>query len=65
MDRSLDMLVALLGVLKAGGAYLPLDPAFPAERIAFMLKDSEARVILTQRNFKHRVVDASASGHLP
>jgi amino acid adenylation domain-containing protein len=60
MDRSIDTLVALLGVLKAGGAYLPLDPAFPAERIAFMLKDSEARVILTQSNFKHRVVDASA-----
>ncbi|MGC1191263.1 MAG: non-ribosomal peptide synthetase [Candidatus Binatus sp.] len=60
MDRSLDTLVALLGVLKAGGAYLPLDPAFPAERIAFMLKDSEAGVILTQSNLKHRVVDASA-----
>jgi amino acid adenylation domain-containing protein len=60
MDRSLDTLVALLGVLKAGGAYLPLDPAFPAERIAFMLKDSDARVILTQSNLKHRVVDASA-----
>ena len=60
MDRSIDTLVALLGVLKADGAYLPLDPAFPAERIAFMLKDSEARVILTQSNFKHRVVDASA-----
>jgi amino acid adenylation domain-containing protein len=59
MDRSLDTLVALLGVLKAGGAYLPLDPAFPAERIAFMLKDSEAGVILTQSNLKHRVVDAS------
>jgi len=52
MDRSLDMMVALLAVLKAGGAYLPLDPAFPAERVALMLKDSDAPVILTQKNSK-------------
>ena len=37
MDRSIDMVVAMLGVLKAGGAYLPLDPGFPPERVAFML----------------------------
>src|ERR1043165_7314617 len=43
-------MVALLGVLKAGGAYLPLDPAYPRERLAFMLADSQARVLLTQRN---------------
>ena len=48
-ERSLEMLVGVLGVLKAGGAYLPLDPAFPAERIAFMLEDSNAAVLLTQR----------------
>jgi amino acid adenylation domain-containing protein len=52
MDRSLDMIVALLGVLKAGGAYLPLDPTFPSERVALMLKDSDARVVLTQNNRK-------------
>jgi amino acid adenylation domain-containing protein/thioester reductase-like protein len=46
--RSLDMLIALLGVLKAGGAYLPLDPSFPPERLAFMLADSGASIILTQ-----------------
>ena len=61
MDRSLDMMVAMLAVLKAGGAYLPLDPAFPAERIALMLKDSDARVILTQKNYKDRVAAASAT----
>ena len=60
MDRSLNTVVALLSVLKAGGAYLPLDPAFPAERIAFMLKDSDAHVILTQSNLKHRVADTAA-----
>jgi amino acid adenylation domain-containing protein/thioester reductase-like protein len=48
VNRSLDMLVGLLGVLKAGGAYLPLDPSFPSERLAFMLADSDAPIILTQ-----------------
>ena len=60
MDRSLDMMVAMLSVLKAGGAYLPLDPAFPAERVAFMLTDSEARVVLTQTTYRGRVADSSA-----
>jgi amino acid adenylation domain-containing protein len=61
MDRSLDMMVALLGVLKAGGAYLPLDPAFPAERIAFMLKDSDARVALTQSSYRNRLAEYHAT----
>lgn len=50
MDRSLEMLVALLGVLKAGGAYVPLDPQFPHERLGYMLADSGARVLLTQEH---------------
>src|SRR5205085_669564 len=40
MGRSLDLAVALLAIMKAGGAYLPLDPDYPAERLAFMLKDA-------------------------
>jgi amino acid adenylation domain-containing protein len=48
-DRSAEMIVAILGVLKAGGAYIPLDPAFPHERLAFMLEDSKAPVLLTGR----------------
>jgi amino acid adenylation domain-containing protein len=48
VERSLDMFVALMGVLKAGGAYLPLDPAYPQERLAYMLEDAQARVLLTQ-----------------
>ncbi len=47
LERSPEMIVALLGVLKAGGAYLPLDPSYPEERLAFMLEDSGVRVLLT------------------
>jgi amino acid adenylation domain-containing protein len=50
IDRSLDMLVGLLGILKAGGVYIPLDPAYPAERLGFMLADSQAPVIVTQQS---------------
>ncbi len=48
LDRSETMIVSILGVLKAGGAYLPLDTALPTERIAFMLTDSKTRVVLSQ-----------------
>lgn len=47
-DRSLEMVIALLGVLKAGGAYLPLDPSYPSERLSFMLADAQAPLLLTQ-----------------
>ncbi len=50
MERSVGMVVGVLGVLKAGGAYVPLDPAYPQERIAFMLHDSQAQVLITQRS---------------
>ena len=48
LDRSFDMVTAVLAVLKAGAAYLPLDPAYPAQRLAYMLRDSGARVLLTE-----------------
>ena len=47
LTRSLDMVIAVLAVLKAGGAYLPMDPSFPADRLAFMLEDSGARLVVT------------------
>ncbi|WP_420124961.1 amino acid adenylation domain-containing protein, partial [Longimicrobium sp.] len=47
LERSPEMVVAVLGVLKAGGAYVPLDPAYPAERLAFMLRDAAVPVLLT------------------
>src|SRR5580658_6217571 len=48
LDRSLEMVVAILGVLKAGGCYVPIDLAYPKERVAFMLEDAEAPILLTQ-----------------
>jgi natural product biosynthesis luciferase-like monooxygenase protein/amino acid adenylation domain-containing protein/FkbM family methyltransferase len=48
MERGADQLVALLAVLRAGGCYVPLDPAYPAERLGYMLRDSGASVLLTQ-----------------
>ena len=47
MERSVELVVALLGVLKAGGAYLPLDPAYPHERLQFIIDDAKPEVILT------------------
>jgi len=49
MSRSEELPMAILSVLKAGAAYVPIDPAYPAERIAFMLEDSNASVVLTER----------------
>lgn len=46
VERSIELMVATLGVLKAGGAYLPLDPDFPPDRVAFMLADAQAPVVL-------------------
>ena len=49
VERGLEMVVGVLAVLKAGGAYVPLDPAFPAERLRYMVEDSGAKVLVTQR----------------
>jgi amino acid adenylation domain-containing protein len=48
VNRSEEMMVAVLGVLKAGGAYLPMDPAYPRDRLALMLEDSRVPVVLSQ-----------------
>jgi amino acid adenylation domain-containing protein len=55
VGRSVELVVALLGVLKAGGAYVPLDPGYPAERLGFMLADSQARVLVSERALAGRL----------
>ncbi|HWV14493.1 MAG TPA: amino acid adenylation domain-containing protein [Cellvibrio sp.] len=51
MERSLEMVIAINGVLKAGGAYLPLDPEHPLDRIEYILEESAAKLVLTQARF--------------
>ncbi len=46
LDRTVSLLVGVLGILKAGGAYIPLDPTYPVDRLAFMLHDSQAKVLV-------------------
>ena len=54
LDRSPSMVVAALAILKAGGAYLPLDPIHPVERLAFMLRDAGATVVVSQKHWVER-----------
>ncbi len=60
LDRTPMMLTALLAVLKAGGAYVPLDPSFPVERLAMMLEDSRAPLLLAQESLTHLLPDGEA-----
>ncbi|MEH2198295.1 amino acid adenylation domain-containing protein [Nostoc sp.] len=55
VERSLEMVIGLFGILKMGGAYVPIDPNYPQERIRFMLEDCGARVLLTHSQFKDRL----------
>jgi amino acid adenylation domain-containing protein/FkbM family methyltransferase len=55
MERSTQMLVALLAVLKAGGAYVPIDPAYPAERLSYIIEDTGMPVLLTESRLKEKL----------
>ncbi|CAN2536701.1 Linear+gramicidin+synthase+subunit+B [Methylocapsa aurea] len=55
VERSFEMIVALLGVLKAGGAYLPIDPDYPRDRIAYMIADAAPALVLTQEHLRERL----------
>jgi amino acid adenylation domain-containing protein len=59
MDRSVEMVTALVGILKSGAAYVPIDPDYPEDRIAYMLEDSGARVVLTQSKLALRLTGAA------
>ncbi len=52
VDRSLDMIVSIMAILKAGGAYLPIDPEYPQERIEYMLEDSEAQLLIIDKQLQ-------------
>ncbi|HEX7721554.1 MAG TPA: amino acid adenylation domain-containing protein [Pyrinomonadaceae bacterium] len=60
LQRSPDLIVALLGILKAGGAYVPLDPSYPAERLELMMSDSGAPLLLTEKSLVERLPFADA-----
>ena len=55
LDRSIDMVTALLGVLKSGGAYVPMDPHLPRERLAFMMEDAQLTLVLCEERFRRSV----------
>ncbi|HEU0077693.1 MAG TPA: amino acid adenylation domain-containing protein, partial [Longimicrobiaceae bacterium] len=55
LERSLELMVAILGVMKAGGAYVPVDPANPADRIGYVLEDSGVTALLTQARLRERM----------
>src|SRR5689334_13179599 len=60
LPRSPDVLVALLAVLKAGGCYVPLDPEYPADRLAFMLEDAEASLLITEGSLRAHLPEQTA-----
>ncbi len=61
MERSLELPLAMLGVLKSGAAYVPIDPGYPAERQAFLLEDAQAPVLITQSHLVDEMPDHGAA----
>ncbi len=55
VDRSLEMMIAIMGIIKAGGAYLPIDPEYPEDRIKYMLEDSKTKILLTQNKLLENI----------
>ncbi len=55
VERSIEMLTAILGILKSGGAYVPIDPEYPADRIGYMLEDTGARIIVSSKASKEKL----------
>jgi natural product biosynthesis luciferase-like monooxygenase protein len=61
VERSIEMVCGLLGILKAGAAYVPMDPAYPRDRVAMMLADSKAPVVLTLERLRHSLPPGAAT----
>lgn len=60
VERSLEMLIGILGILKAGGVYVPLEPSYPQDRLAFMLEDTQVPVLLTQTHLSKKLPENRA-----
>ncbi|MCU0288965.1 MAG: amino acid adenylation domain-containing protein, partial [Acidobacteria bacterium] len=70
LERSIEMIIGIMGILKSGGAYLPIDPGYPQERIDYMLKDSGAQILITNNerntnNCQLTIVNAQLSTNIP
>jgi len=61
IERSLDMIVGVLGILKVGGAYVPIDPEYPRDRQRFMIEDAQATILLTNASLAASLLDHAAS----
>ncbi len=61
IDRSLEMIIGILGILKAGGVYVPLDPTYPRERLNFILEDTGAQVLLTRQQIGKKLFGSQSS----
>ncbi|AEH46247.1 amino acid adenylation domain protein [Parageobacillus thermoglucosidasius C56-YS93] len=64
LPRSLEMVIGILAVLKAGGTYLPLDPDYPEERIAYMMEDAQPMYVITNKGMASKLPHAGVAGHL-
>ncbi|AZH29547.1 non-ribosomal peptide synthetase [Paenibacillus sp. M-152] len=64
LERSADMIIAVLGIMKAGAAYVPVDPTYPKERITYMLQDSRATIMLTQSSLTELLADVDFVGEV-
>src|SRR5262249_10679996 len=61
VERSLELIVGLLGIMKAGGAYLPLDADYPQERLDYIIKDAGCRIILCQRHHLEKLIETETT----
>jgi amino acid adenylation domain-containing protein len=61
LERSIEMIVGVLGILKAGGAFMPLDPAYPQERLAYMVQDAQISILLTHQGLLNRLPAQNAA----
>ena len=60
VERSIDMMIALFGILKTGAAYVPLDPEYPSERLSYMLSDAAVTIVVSQESVRSKLPDSAA-----